>query len=344
MSNNFNLMNEVEQFYIQNKQYLDPLIDVFAQRSSHSGTQDEKSTETLETCELFTSFMDDVFDNKLGSMTDNIRFKLNGHSKQFEGKTLKEAEEDPENNGRFSMQSLKARFIYPIQCFLKSLKKESPYKFLIDTYLGNIELTNRHCEDCGSSLKMVIYTDTMTIELPRDMPHYADACPIAVSTKHSIKGQIEVPSGKLVFANDMRRLIREGYEEIETESNAISHTICYLTEKFMVENLSKRLGMIMCLVSNRSPSVFLENNVITVRQEEEDEADISGLLQGNICTDLWWYCAMDSDKFHLLVKSYDGEFDQDFFEVEVEPGTYEFDHFYNLNTFDGIDTTIKKVN
>lgn len=146
---------------------------------------------------------------------------------------------------------------------------------------------------------------------------------------------LNVPSGEMVFANDLRPLILCDDPEGPDVNSRLG---CKLVTQAYAGH-----GMVHISVGNTCPGVHREpdGSLVVARRyaEEEDEdgepipdaiykareAEIEANQVASICTDLWWFSAMDYDWFVRRCEA-EGEDpnDFDFTIVVVEPGVYAF--------------------
>lgn len=131
--------------------------------------------------------------------------------------------------------------------------------------------------------------------------------------------EIDVPSGKLAFANDLRRLTNE--EEPDFYVNAD------IGVKECVDWMASQ-GIFHSFVGNTCPSVSSNGDRINVGALYNSEADCEVFEEGfekrgSICTDLWWFSAMDYDEFNARCEAkgvgLKGSLDC---VVDVSPGRY----------------------
>jgi hypothetical protein len=189
------------------------------------------------------------------------------------------------------------------------------------------------CGECGDSLKFVFDGHCILIENPCPVPGGA---PPVVS-------RIHVPSGRIVFTNDMRGLVPDPEDEHGINVNSALGQAEY-TRAY------EDLGLILMFTGNTGPNVYVHpDGTLTVETGGYDPLtyevlEPSGIKQGHITTDLWWFSAMDHDRFWNLVEKKRKEevisgIDQagrftrpvdewlkyaNLFEVDVTPGTWEF--------------------
>jgi hypothetical protein len=133
---------------------------------------------------------------------------------------------------------------------------------------------------------------------------------------------LNVPSGRIVMANDLRELtqINDNFNVNKT-CGQVGLTKAYAED-----------GMVHIFVGNTCPGVYEKDGKIEVGLDnswQDDEEDLSaeqvGKDLGSICTDLWWYSAMDGDLFEARCAE-QGIDPKSLIEVEVnvEPGVYAF--------------------
>jgi hypothetical protein len=139
------------------------------------------------------------------------------------------------------------------------------------------------CSECGERCKLHydgkrIYTNTC--KYPGGLKPWAV--------------EIDVPSGKLVFRNDMRKLFPKQEKNVSVNNTLGIKT----TEEFHATN-----GMFHVFVGNTCPGIYQmpNGNVIVGRLFDEDEPIKDKYKEakklGSICTDLWWFSACDYDEF-----------------------------------------------
>lgn len=155
----------------------------------------------------------------------------------------------------------------------------------------------------------------------------------------SMNMELNCPSGKLVFANDLRRYFKViGDWDINKQIGILKTFKSY-----------EAVGMAYGFVGNSCPGVYrVDNQHLTISSSapvsfwdaeaevyvdytEEEIATMSpaGEDVGSICTDLWWYSVVDYDD---LVNRLDSKNVELFIKnncdvVEVLPGVYKVDHF-----------------
>lgn len=111
---------------------------------------------------------------------------------------------------------------------------------------------------------------------------------------------VDCPSGKMIFANDLRKLVA-----VEDDFNVNSTKGIIQTVKAYEET-----GLLYIIVGNSSPEVFRKgaSNLCISRMYDEnrDTRFVPGhkgyKSVASVCTDLWWVCGMDYEKFKALCK------------------------------------------
>ena len=131
---------------------------------------------------------------------------------------------------------------------------------------------------------------------------------------------LHISSGKIIMANDLRELteVEEQFSVNETRGQ-VALTRAYAED-----------GMAHIFVGNTCPGVYTQGDAIIVANgaeidDEPEGAKDIGAKHGSICTDLWWYSAMDKGLFEARCAE-QGIDPKTLIEVEieVEPGIYAF--------------------
>lgn len=176
------------------------------------------------------------------------------------------------------------------------------------------------CYYCGEEVEFLVNLKTRHVVIEEKCRHAGGLDEYAVS--------FDVPSGKLVFANDLR-----DYYQVN-DSYDINRTVGIkrTTEAYAAH------GMFHAFLGNTCPGIYQKDNRIAIgspRYSEDADADGSydkqrknhhdhGKRRGGICTDLWWFCAADyndlksraGDDFDRLIKDHYTTV------VTVKPGHY----------------------
>ena len=153
-----------------------------------------------------------------------------------------------------------------------------------------------------------------------------------------IEFELNVPSGRLVIANDLRTWFpTDGDHNINTREGLVAQTLDYAMA-----------GFACGFVGNTCPSVYKEGDALIIGDWPEfiDDPDYEGPIWdmefienpeacpwgemvGYVTTDLWWYSLADYEDLRRRFAHYTPDLD---FEkcslhvVDVKPGVYRFRH------------------
>jgi hypothetical protein len=135
---------------------------------------------------------------------------------------------------------------------------------------------------------------------------------------------LNVPSGKMVVANDLREYFRViGDYNVNYTEGCKKTTEAY-----------EKVGMAHAFVSNTCPGVYkVSDRKFVIGCGTQRNRPVKGSRRvAGICTDLWWYSIVDYDQFKARAKR---EPDTRYEEiVKCEPGLYRFRHQYHLTDRD----------
>lgn len=133
-----------------------------------------------------------------------------------------------------------------------------------------------------------------------------------------LKVTMAVPSGTLVFANDFRGMLRDT-EEVEDRNINLHIESMRLSQDYV------KHGMFYSFVGNSCPSIFLKDGVITVGNNGHTEDYGEGVVLiegaetiGSICTDLWWFSAMDKEDFTKRCLEFNAELKEPLSDLETQ--------------------------
>ena len=161
-----------------------------------------------------------------------------------------------------------------------------------------------------------------------------DDCPLPNGFEPN-EWELNVPSGKIVVANDLREWfpLPEGDDDIPSINTILG---CRLTSQAYAA-----VGMAHASVGNTCPGVYkLKDGSFKIANEPPDEywdgkawvpykrkPKFKGERVAGICTDLWWYSLCDLDEFNRRVEKFGGSLESANAEViDVKPGVYRFRH------------------
>jgi hypothetical protein len=157
--------------------------------------------------------------------------------------------------------------------------------------------------------------------------------------------ELNVPSGKMVFANDLRMWFQNHFDfNVNSDIGKLKTTESYA-----------KVGMAHAFVGNSCPSIHQVDEVtlsisgrayekgdsaydaevddwVELTKDQAEALSPLGKEVGSICTDLWWYSVVDYDDFsrRFLEKGSKKEFlkyiKTSCDVVSVKPGVYKFTH------------------
>lgn len=210
----------------------------------------------------------------------------------------------------------------------------------------------RECGLCGAD-DLLVETNGKAVRIAGDFCPYSDGFPVT-------EWEMNVPSGKLVVANDLRVLfpLPEGDDDIESINTTLG---CHQTTLAYAA-----VGMAHGSVGNSCPSVYK-----LPKGQGYSIGTVSGVSRGarqvtRICTDLWWYSICDKDEFDRRCQKFSDQIvkrkrkgskvpAEDPVKValehwaceivDVEPGVYRFRHDYNIdrNEYKVVFTRFERV-
>ena len=185
--------------------------------------------------------------------------------------------------------------------FVRIFKEETPPIFA----------SFRHCcPNCGENLNFDLKAvSNATVQVKAEpCPHPKGVLPFVL--------EIDVPSGVMVLGNDFRDKVPLFESETENSSPAGLKDVGLMYEK---------LGMVHIFVGNSCPEVVeMKNHTLKIR----NSGSKSGTRLGSICTDLWWFCAMDEVDYRKQCKRHNLPVDTDLLRIPVQPGRWGFEVDY----------------
>lgn len=266
---------------------------------------------------------------------------LNGH---FEEEP--EATEEPE--GRLSFKDRLFGYLF---LSLRLMDEEVSEKILsgklTEVYKFSDLLCSGNCPKCGEDTSEIgIETDGKTLRFSGPRCPYENGFPVT-------EWELNVPSGKLVVANDLRALfpLPEGDGEIESVNTTLG---CNQTTQAYAA-----IGMSHASVGNSCPSIYK----IPPKAGGGYAVATGGVGRGakrlaGICTDLWWYSMCDKNEFDRRCEKFSDQIVQKARKrkrknstipetssdpvkvalehwncevIDIPPGVYKFYHDYNVD-------------
>lgn len=183
----------------------------------------------------------------------------------------------------------------------------------------------RTCSYCGEE-GFTLEANGVTLRLTGEPCKFSNGLPLT-------EWELNVPSGKIVVANDLRKL----FPLPEDEDFDINTTMgCRQTALAYAAN-----GVAHAFVGNTSPSVFkCGEGLFKIANKPSDEKwdgkkyvkikpalNFEGEQVAGICTDLWWYSICDHAEFQQRCKRFKQKAKDFNIEiVDLKPGVYRFRH------------------
>lgn len=192
--------------------------------------------------------------------------------------------------------------------------------------LGRAINASSECSHCVSGF-FSLETDGKTIRLS------GDECPNPEGFEPN-EWELNVPSGKIVVANDLRGWfpLPEGDGEIESVNGVLG--------KRQTSMAYANIGMSHAFVGNTCPGVYsLPDGKFKIACPPADYWDkdkgewlahdppfpFEGESIASICTDLWWYSLCDLDELERRAEANGGDMSSETV-IDVKPGVYRFRH------------------
>jgi hypothetical protein len=198
-----------------------------------------------------------------------------------------------------------------------------------------LSLSRASCAECGERYEA--FYDGKTVSLR------GDPCSEPGGRKPWAL-EIDVPSGVLVFRNDLRPYFPDLDDDpLNTESCGMRGA----TWSYALENWYAKQGMFHVFVSNTSPAVLdMPDGTIEIGDfrefiwDREKETEVENPdprwkhSRGSICTDLWWVSACDRDDFLRRGGTLSPESESDYpdeivIELKKGPGRYRLTSYFS---------------
>jgi len=268
---------------------------------------------------------------KVGKALSKATVDLNGHWRNGENIHPEFKILDHVMLSRTAMSKAEAEAI------LRAVKNKTPLEWWIpvDLYLSSL----RKCPLCGEE-DFGTETNGLVVRLSGDRCKYENGLPLT-------EWELNVPSGKIVVANDLRELfpLPEAEDfDINTTLGCAQTALAYAAA-----------GMSHAFVGNTCPGVYKCSDgsfkIANEPQEEEWNGEkyvpidpppvFDGEHMAGICTDLWWYSIADNDEFERRVKHF--KIKRKNFNIKViavRPGVYRFRHDEEARGHEGPGETV----
>lgn len=301
---------------------LTDLFTEFTTNEKFKDIQDDMSS-------LLALFKDNFWDESV------ITFDIKNHmSAYIQDRTLKEFRESYPSEAQFFINEaeIEIELSVRLSLFKRDIDLWTKMSPLYDNYF---KLAFSNCSDCGHVVHLTFDLNKKVITIPEGLVDKVIDCPISSNDELVFSVDVDVPSGTLVFANDLRKVFtKDEQDKIEKYygHNRLSSFLGLKNEStaYAIHN------MFFGYVGNRATEVVKDSDDNLIVSDPYDYAEFYEFdedfsfeenddfnYQGSICTDLWWFCAMDLD--FLKAKSSENGFKLDsidHFLVDVEPGKY----------------------
>lgn len=303
----------------------------------------------------------DYFEETIMSQKVNLQ----GHNKgKFDGKTLSEIKNEFEYEHLTSRCCDQIKFAISYKLFspimkeldaLKSDSNDSVKNSIIQQFTNLLDspiLESEHyCFVCGMNSKIGLTKNGYSniVDPNSRMAQFSGyhACPYPQGIEQ-YSNVVKVPSGTLMFANDLRCLFPNAASKSDSyiiNRSGYYNSIC--SELGMLYNAEfwNKLGLVYVQVGNTSPQIVknTKTGVITVKMNNNHDDDCEYDYEekgehytvkkytsneeycGRISTDLWAICAIDLDLMKSLCIQNNIDFEtlsKECVQVTVEPGDY----------------------
>jgi hypothetical protein len=252
---------------------------------------------------------------KYNLRNDKILVNFNGHFGQPEGPiALSNSTMDYEHSWSWIYDKL----LYPMSVFFYDSLPDEEKQVELPTFIRT-----ETCGECGEKVDIWWTGEIFEFKPHTNVTAYVNETP-SCAESGGIKDyavEIDVPSGKLVFANDFRAFVPEADKDRYVNySSEIKKTVIDYAES----------NMLHAFVGNSCPGVYVKNDIIIVGNPGYDDEDNPvfdlGRECGSICTDLWWFSATDYE--YLKKRGVEQEISDKEIEswievsLSVDPGRY----------------------
>lgn len=273
-----------------------------------------------------------------------------GHNKSvFDGKTLSEIKEEFEYQrltNRCCEQikfAISYKLLGGIMNNLDALKKgtdltvqSSIIQEFLNILTSSVINVENYCFVCGTNVKLSLKNDEYTNILSPDsrLAQYASYHPCKYPNGlEEYSNVLSVPSGRLMFANDLRCLFPE--KDSLSDAYIIDKSGYYNdinSEVGMMYNQEfwNKLGMIYVQVGNTSPDIIQNKETGYVFAAINHTCKKNEDVCGHISTELWAICGIDYNLMKDLCEQHNIDFEKlskECIEVLVEPGEYTIRSF-----------------
>lgn len=167
--------------------------------------------------------------------------------------------------------------------------------------------TASECSECGEYVSLETNGITMSVCQPCECP-----------PEGPIEFELNVPSGELVYTDDLRPLFDiVGDYDINWRLGLIKQSLAMA-----------KIGCAHGFVGNSCPGVYRVNDTtlavasVPIDDDADEPINPPGEQVGSICTDLWWYSFVDAEEYERRGGTKEDQVNR----LKVHPGVYKFSH------------------
>ena len=242
-----------------------------------------------------------------------VKFDLKGHFKDEDDEEEEIDEDDDFGGSHFLRQvrtslSLAESTIKHPSIYKRRHKDDDEDRWVTDLGKGKLLIHGsclNRCYKCSGEIEFELDLKTKTATATTECKHANGFGPYSV--------EMDIPSGKLVIANDLRQFI-----DVAADYDVNYEEGCKRTAEAYAAN-----GMFHFFLGNTCPGIYQKGDFITIGNAKHDEVDYVdedgkkiqqkiidaankaadkkakerekpyGKDLGSVCTDLWWYCGVD---------------------------------------------------
>ena len=322
-----------------------------------------------------------LFDKYFKDTVMSKKVNLQGHHKGvYDGLTLQEIKDTMEYDYLVERYCDQIKFSISYNLFNEILKNKDALNNDVDSIIqekiisdfiraldSSFLTVDHYCFVCGVTTKSSFKNGLFTSVVSEDsrMGKFAGHKPCKLTKgidEYTYK--LNIPSGKLLFANDLRELFPE-FDSFEadkyiTEKSGYNNSINSELGVMYNQEFWNNHGMIYVQVGNTSPHVFQDSitknievkfesiytpqkvdEYVEVDEDSDEDPDYTKNYTdtekdlGYICTDLWAVCAIDYDLMKSLCTKHNINFTSlsgKCIQVDLDPGEYIV-HSFNAASY-----------
>jgi len=193
-----------------------------------------------------------------------------------------------------------------------------------------------YCSKCGYNPSFTISSEGIYTASTECI--YKDGFP-------PIEVMLEVPSGEILLFNDFRRYYEvEDFIDINNISGIKQYTEHYAKQGMIIHFIGNTCASVVQVSDERLEIGYFECDTEETCEYDECSTSCPKFIKvnkiGSICTDLWWYCAVDKDTFEKRISKTVDQFQEEYhatgawpevIRAKVIPGTYRTVGQYHID-------------